>query len=80
MSSPNGTPSKRARGENGNGSQPSSQQPVTPSRRIRGDSNASQTPSQGAQRTPTRARKLMKRIFLGKQIYNFSFNRKHSNE
>lgn len=60
MSSPNGTPlSKRARGgaENGNGSQPTSQQPVTPSRRGRNDSGASQTPSRGALRTPTRARK-----------------------
>lgn len=53
MSTPNGTPSKRARNENAGPQTPQQNDPITPSRRTRAGSQ--QTPSQ--QRTPSRSRK-----------------------
>lgn len=53
MSTPNGTPSKRARNENAGPQTPQQNDPITPSRRTR--SGSQQTPSQ--QRTPSRSRK-----------------------
>lgn len=54
MSTPNGTPSKRARNENA-GPQTPQNDPITPSRRTRAGSQ--QTPSQQNLRTPSRSRK-----------------------
>lgn len=51
MSTPNGTPSKRARNENAGPQTPQQNDPITPSRRTRAGSQ--QTPS----RTPSRSRK-----------------------
>lgn len=51
MSTPNGTPSKRARNENAGSQTPQPNDPITPSRRTRAGSQ--QTPS----RTPSRSRK-----------------------
>lgn len=55
MSTPNGTPSKRARTENAGPQTPQQNDPITPSRRTR--SGSQQTPSQQHLRTPSRSRK-----------------------
>lgn len=73
MSTPNGTPSKRARtdGENEDSQPPS--QPKTPSRSGRGASAAPQTPSQSALRTPNRNREFPFRILFHQAGFILSF-------
>lgn len=56
MSTPNGTPSKRARNENAGPQTPQQNDPITPSRRST-RTGSQQTPSQQHMRTPSRSRK-----------------------